>query len=163
MNNTKFISYSQNFEDIMLCRALRHIKCGFYIDIGAQDPVNDSVSRAFYELGWRGVHFEPSPIYAQKLRENRPDEQIYAVALSDQDGELIFYQSHNSGVSTGLPANAEVTRRMGIPFEIIPVPMRRLSEISDSYDMNYDKKTLFCGSIVSFCHWLGCKYGWHTN
>ena len=27
---------------------------GCYIDVGAQDPVADSVSPAFYERGWRG-------------------------------------------------------------------------------------------------------------
>ena len=30
-----FISYAQNFEDVMLWRALKHISEGFYIDIGA--------------------------------------------------------------------------------------------------------------------------------
>ena len=49
------ISYAQNFEDVMLWRALKHVERGFYIDIGAQDPVVDSVSLAFYEQGWRGV------------------------------------------------------------------------------------------------------------
>ena len=53
-----FISYAQNFEDVMLWRALKHINNGFYIDIGANDPVVDSVSLAFYENGWRGVHVE---------------------------------------------------------------------------------------------------------
>lgn len=51
-----FISYAQNFEDVMLWRALKHVKNGLYIDIGAHDPVICSVSLAFYERGWRGVH-----------------------------------------------------------------------------------------------------------
>ena len=53
------ISYAQNFEDVMLWRALGQIEHGFYIDIGAQDPIIDSVSLAFYEHGWRGIHVEP--------------------------------------------------------------------------------------------------------
>ncbi len=56
-----FISYAQNFEDVMLWRALKHVENGFYVDVGAQDPVVDSVSLAFYEHGWRGVHIEPTP------------------------------------------------------------------------------------------------------
>ena len=55
-----FISYAQNFEDVILWRALKHVENGFYIDIGAQDPVIDSVSRGFYEKGWRGLHVEPT-------------------------------------------------------------------------------------------------------
>jgi hypothetical protein len=31
-----FISYAQNHEDVMLYRALREVKEGFYIDVGAQ-------------------------------------------------------------------------------------------------------------------------------
>ena len=54
-------SYAQNFEDVLLRRALRDIEAGFYVDIGAQDPVVDSVSRGFYELGWRGIHAEATP------------------------------------------------------------------------------------------------------
>jgi len=51
-----YIYYAQNFEDVMLWRALKHIKNGFYIDIGAWDPVIDSVSNLFYENGWRGIN-----------------------------------------------------------------------------------------------------------
>ena len=47
-------SYAQNFEDVILWRALEHVERGFYIDIGAQDPVVDSVSLAFYERGLAG-------------------------------------------------------------------------------------------------------------
>ena len=51
-----FVSYAQNFEDVILNRALKSVTNGFYIDIGAEDPVTDSVSLAFYNKGWRGVH-----------------------------------------------------------------------------------------------------------
>ena len=44
-----FVSYAQNFEDVLLWRALRDIEHGFYVDVGAQDPVTDSVSLSFYE------------------------------------------------------------------------------------------------------------------
>ena len=56
-----FKSYAQNFEDVILYRALGSIRNGFYIDVGAQHPEIDSVSKAFYDLGWRGVHVEPVP------------------------------------------------------------------------------------------------------
>ena len=43
-----FVSYAQNFEDVMLWRALRHVAHGFYIDVGAGHPDESSVTRAFY-------------------------------------------------------------------------------------------------------------------
>jgi len=85
-------SYSQNFEDVMLWRALHDVGRGRYLDIGAQDPAVDSVSLAFYEAGWRGVHVEPVPAYAEKLRAARPDEQVIEAAVTDALGPIKFYE-----------------------------------------------------------------------
>lgn len=57
------ISYAQNFEDVMLMRALASIEKGFYIDVGAAWPDQDSVTKAFYEKGWLGVNIEPNPVF----------------------------------------------------------------------------------------------------
>lgn len=103
-----FISYSQNFEDVMLWRALKHIDKGFYIDIGAQDPVVDSVSMAFYEHGWRGVHVEPTLQYSEKLRIARPDETVFQLAIGHQVEALSFYEFKDTGLST---ADIETARR----------------------------------------------------
>ena len=42
-----FVSHAQNFEDVMLWRALGDVKQGFYVDVGAADPVDMSVTKAF--------------------------------------------------------------------------------------------------------------------
>jgi FkbM family methyltransferase len=96
-----FISYAQNFEDVMLWRALNNVENGFYIDIGAQDPVIDSISMAFYEHGWRGVHIEPTQQYSQKLRAARTDETVLQVAIGDGIDDLTFFEFENTGLSTG--------------------------------------------------------------
>ncbi|RAI25815.1 FkbM family methyltransferase, partial [Rhodoplanes serenus] len=75
-------SYAQNFEDVILFRALKDVTVGSYIDIGAQDPVFDSVSLAFYERGWRGTHVEPSRNYSELLRRARVDERVIEAAVS---------------------------------------------------------------------------------
>lgn len=109
-----FVSYAQNFEDVMLWRALQHVDNGFYLDIGAQDPVIDSVSRGFYEKGWRGVHLEPTPEYAAKLRYNRPDETVIQNAVGDADGMIPFFQFVETGLSTGDPAIAAQHKARGM-------------------------------------------------
>lgn len=101
-----FRSYAQNLEDIVLWRALGHVAGGRYIDIGAHEPWSLSVSRGFYEQGWRGVHFEPVPDCAARLRADRPDEPVHEIALSDQCGELEFFITRNEGNSTGVAAHA---------------------------------------------------------
>ena len=67
-----FISYAQNYEDVMLWRALKHIDKGFYVDVGANDPIIDSVTAAFYERGWRGINIEPMRSYHEHLCAARP-------------------------------------------------------------------------------------------
>lgn len=101
-----FRSHAQNLEDIVLWRALHRVRNGRYIDIGACDPRFLSVSRGFYEQGWRGVHFEPLPEYAARLRADRPDEPVHEVALSDRCGEITFFVSPVEGNSTGVAAHA---------------------------------------------------------
>lgn len=103
-----FISYAQNFEDVMLWRALKHVENGFYVDIGAQDPLVDSVSLAFYEHGWRGAHVELTQQYSDKLRKARPDETVLQVAIGIQVGALIFYDFSDTGLST---ADIDIARK----------------------------------------------------
>ena len=55
-----FVSYAQNFEDVMLWRALRHGEHRFWVDVGAADPDVLSVTRAFSERGWHGINIEPA-------------------------------------------------------------------------------------------------------
>jgi hypothetical protein len=57
----KTVSYAQNYEDILLGRALRKSE-GFYIDVGANHPVFHSVTKLFHDRGWRGINVEPSPV-----------------------------------------------------------------------------------------------------
>lgn len=95
-----FTSYAQNFEDLMLFRALGHISSGFYIDVGAQDPVIDSVSKVFYDAGWHGINVEPVPEYANALMEHRPRDATIAAAVSSKEGFLTLHRVQNTGLST---------------------------------------------------------------
>ena len=65
MTQPPFDSFAQNGEDVVLWRALGHIANGRYVDVGANHPTNDSVTRAFYDRGWRGIAIEPDPTYAR--------------------------------------------------------------------------------------------------
>lgn len=101
-----FLSYAQNFEDVMLWRALGHVDGGLYVDVGAQHPRIDSVSRAFYERGWRGVHIEPVPAFADLLRADRPDETVLQVALAEREGTLALNVFADTGLSTAVASYA---------------------------------------------------------
>lgn len=129
-----FVSYAQNFEDVLLWRAFKNVSAGFYIDIGAQDPNVDSVSRAFYERGWRGVHVEPIARYAEMLRAARPDEEVIEAAIATQEGTILFFDVPDTGLSTGEAANAEKHGRSGFQIRPIQVAAIRLSSLLDRYE-----------------------------
>ena len=95
-----FLSYSQNLEDVMLWRALRHIKSGFYIDIGAWSPDLDSVTRLFYEQGWNGINIEPHPKYYAQLMEKRQNDINLNLCISDKVGHEEIHFLGESGLST---------------------------------------------------------------
>lgn len=127
-----FISYAQNFEDVMLWRALKHINNGFYVDVGANRPIMDSVSKAFYDRGWRGIHIEPVPEFAELLRQNRPDERVLEVALGAYEGVIDF--NVVGGLSTAVAAHAEDYVKRGISVNTIQVPVLTLKSALASMD-----------------------------
>lgn len=126
------ISYAQNFEDVMLWRALGHIERGFYIDIGAQDPTIDSVSRAFHEHGWHGIHVEPTPHYAELLRQQRPGDTVIQAAVGNGPALSRFYEVPNTGISTADAGIANQHRERGFDVQEIIVTFVALSAIFEN-------------------------------
>ena len=112
---TPFYSYAQNFEDLMLHRALGSVEHGFYIDIGAQHPEVDSVSKAFFDRGWRGIHVEPVPHYAELLRKERPDDRVIEAAVSRCIGHITLTVFPDTGLSTAVPDIAAGHVDAGVP------------------------------------------------
>lgn len=127
------ISYAQNYEDVMLWRALRDVEGGTYLDIGAQDPILHSVSRAFYDAGWRGVHVEPIPRYAAALRAHRPDEQVIEALVGNQGGIATLFEIADTGLSTGIDAIAERHRAGGWEARAIQAPVVSLADLLDLF------------------------------
>ena len=78
---TGFVSFAQNFEDVMLWRALKHVEHGFYIDVGAYSPRVDLVTQAFYERGWRGINIEPNADLHRQFLVARPRDINLNVAV----------------------------------------------------------------------------------
>lgn len=130
-----FISYAQNFEDVMLARALNDIDRGFYVDVGAQDPEEYSVTKAFYDRGWRGINIEPARHWFDKLSSQRVHDTNLAVAVSDTPGKLHFFNIRDTGLST---TNAEFAGRhaqAGFQVDELDVPCTTLDNIFAEHDV----------------------------
>jgi len=123
-----FVSYAQNFEDVMLWRALKGVEGGFYVDVGAQDPVVDSTSLAFYQHGWRGVHIEPVPAYAKLLRERRPDEVVIQALVGSTNCLMPFFELPQTGLSTTSRDTAMRHKEAGFVVQESLMPCVTLAE-----------------------------------
>lgn len=127
-----FISYAQNFEDVMLWRALRHVEAGFYIDVGAMDPIIDSVTKSFYERGWHGINIEPVKQWFDKLTADRPRDLNLQTAIGAEGGTVHFYEVADTGLSTTSEQWAERCRQQGYVVSDYDVPCQTLTSICES-------------------------------
>jgi len=131
-----FISYAQNYEDVMLWRALKHIEQGFYIDVGANDPDIDSVTKAFYERGWRGINVEPSPQWFERLEEARPRDINLQLALGAEPGAITLYEIPDTGLSTAEKKFAERHEaERGYQSRELRVEMDTLSNVCERFHL----------------------------
>ena len=130
VSHQPLISYAQNGEDIVLWRALGHVREGVYVDVGGWEPDLDSVTRLFYDRGWRGVDVEPIPELAEKFRQRRPlNEVVQAVITDDSAERVVLHRFDATGLSTLDDELAERHDRDGREHEDILVAARRLDDV----------------------------------
>ena len=89
----RFESYAQFLEDMVLYCALKDVDKGFYIDVGANDPTNLSVTKFFYDRGWHGINIEPLPDKCALLAEMRPRDINLCVGLGSERGKLSIFET----------------------------------------------------------------------
>ena len=129
-------SYAQNFEDVMLWWALGHISNGFYIDVGAWSPDTDSVTRLFYEKGWRGINIEPNPKFHKQYLHKRAEDINLNVAVSDEIGTAEIYFVSNPGLSSLDKSIAQGHVALGLTAKPSLVNVTTLSEICETFSEN---------------------------
>jgi FkbM family methyltransferase len=124
------VSYAQNAEDVVLSRAFADQEFGFYVDIGACHPVEDSVTLHFYERGWQGVNVEPDRELHALFLEGRPRDTNLCAAVGRPRGRVAFHPTGTRGYGT-LDATLVSARCAGGPAEHVPAML--LSDVIDCY------------------------------
>lgn len=132
----KFISYAQNCEDVMLWRALQGVANGYYIDIGANHPTIDSVTKAFYERGWHGINIEPVRFLYDQLVLDRPRDINLCSAVSSRNGHATFYEVIGTGLSTLEHSVADEHARAGYKVISYDVPVTTMAEVCDARNVS---------------------------
>src|SRR5579872_5300977 len=127
-------TYAQNFEDVMLERLFRDQEHGTYIDVGAWDPDQFSITRHFYERGWRGVNIEPIAARFRAFEGARPQDINLNIALDEHPGALRFFECLEEGyLSTADPEVARGLSARGLTLREYPVPALTLDQIFTTY------------------------------
>lgn len=97
---TRRVSYAQNGEDVRVWRAFRDLDAGFYVEVGASDPYDDSTTAALSETGWSGLLVEADRDLAQRLVEARPRDTVVQAAAFSRSGLLRFDAGEARGLGT---------------------------------------------------------------
>jgi FkbM family methyltransferase len=128
------VSYAQDAEDVLLQRVFPRDYRGFYIDAGASDPVLYSVTKHFYDQGWRGVNIEPVRSVWLRLREQRTRDVNLNVGLSDQAGWLTFYEVEAETCwSTFATDVAEMLQNRGVEVRRHQIPVMTLAQVCEEH------------------------------
>ncbi len=128
-----FVSYAQNFEDLILWRALKDVEKGFYIDLGAAWPSFHSVTLAFYERGWSGINVEPNPRLLKELNKERIRDTNLGVVIGDSKGEASLNILSNAGLSTASDEIAANHVEAGFEKQTVVAPMTTLTDLCDAH------------------------------
>ncbi|WP_217616747.1 FkbM family methyltransferase [Cellulomonas sp. GbtcB1] len=132
MPENTFVSYAQNREDVVLWRALQDVRDGRYVEVGANHPRNDSITRAFYDRGWSGVTVEPVPAFADLHRAERPrDTQVEAAVTSRPDATVTLHVVDGTGLSTLVDSIGADHASVGLAVTEVEVRAATLDSVLD--------------------------------
>lgn len=127
---SRFPSHAQQGEDVVLWRALHHVRCGRYIEVGANDPTVMSITRSFYDAGWRGITIEPVKAFADKHRADRPEDTLIEAAITSRSGETVtLYEIPDTGLSTLVEDVSSRHHKAGWDVHEVEVRTRTLTDV----------------------------------
>lgn len=127
-------SYSQTGEDLILNFLLKNKKNGFYVDIGANDPININNTYFFYKKGWNGINIEPNNLKNKLLASFRKRDLNLNIGIGTKNENIDFYCFREDVLSTFSKSVADDYTKMGHKIlEIKKIQVYPLSLIFDKH------------------------------
>ena len=95
-------SYAQCGEDIILDFLFSSLlrEKGFFVDIGANDPVKYNNTYSLYRAGWRGVNIDPQISCISKFKKVRPGDSNLNIGVGEKSGFADFFVMVPNTLST---------------------------------------------------------------
>ncbi len=144
-----FISCAQECEDLIAYHVLKHSVDeklgGVYLDIGANDPVEWSVTKTLYDKGWHGVNIEPLENKYRALCQNRQRDINLWMGVSNSAGELDLLQANDlSTFNTDTQDRLQFYHK-DLKENVVKVKVDTLTNILDSLKDRFKEKQIhFC-------------------
>lgn len=108
-------SWGQNGEDAVVQSLLHGIKNGFYVDVGAYDPVLYSNTYAFYRRGWRGVVIDANKEKQNLFAALRPRDTFVHTGIARDTGMKTYYRFSDGAYNTFDAIDAEKCKTQNYP------------------------------------------------
>lgn len=123
-------SYSQEGEDVLLKRIFDKKESeGFYVDIGAHDPIRFSNTYSFYLQGWKGINIDPLPGSSAKFKDLRPNDISLEVGISSNEGKMRYYMFEEHAFNTFSDQTCEMHKKKSRLVEAKEIKTYKLSSI----------------------------------
>ena len=125
-------AYSQYGEDLIIDAITGLSAVGFYVDVGANDPVVLNNTKRFHTRGWHGLNVEPNPDLMSRIQEDRPADDNLNTGVGAEDRIMDFYRIDPNTLST-FDASAADDNIRAFPgaeiVEVIPVQVTTLTSL----------------------------------
>lgn len=124
-----FISFAQNYEDVILNRVFRSKQDGFYVDVGAYHPFNKSVTCHFSRRGWKGMNIDVCKKNINRFEEYRPKDINICAAVGSKSGIEEFFVQRGTTRTTKDKFLAESYKNRGVKIDRRMLNVSTLTEI----------------------------------
>src|SRR6202163_2147349 len=117
----------------MLARVFAGRYTGFYVDVGAGDPVNLSVTKWFYDLGWSGLNIEPNKALFDRLAADRPRDINLDCGAGAPAPEAQFFEPDVGELSSFDSRVQDKAQSTGVPGSTRTVAVAPLTDLLKLY------------------------------
>ena len=140
-------TYSFEFEDVHIVKYFKSVKKGFYVDIGAYNPIRGSNTYLLYKKGWSGINIDAdeNSIKMFNILRRKDYNFNYAISSSKKKEVKLFYEKNSSVIKTIVPKFRNLTLKK---FKIKKVKVSTFS--------NLIKKTIFYKKRIDFLN-IDCE------
>ncbi len=133
--NIPYLYFSQTGEDKLVLSYLEQIS-GYYVDVGAYDPITFSNTFAFYLRGLRGINIEPNPDAIPAFEHLRSEDKTINMGVSRNAQDLDYYSFNLPTFNTFNKDFAEriLSNQSGlVQHSIRKIPTRPLTDILNEH------------------------------